>query len=158
MTISAHFPETAPIALTRVEAGQQRGDVGADGAGEDGGGDGGRVDRPGQPPGAGVCGQAAGVVRDERAEREHGAYQERHPGHEQGGVRGRGSWVACSAIGSAPMTVPVVMAISAHQNVRPIDTTIPPRTTLNTLKLQPHQKGSWCHALPCLALAGMNSM
>ena len=35
------------------------------------------------------------------------------------------------------------MAISAHQNVNPIDTTTPPRTTLKMLTFAPAQKNTW---------------
>ena len=56
------------------------------------------------------------------------------------------------------MMVPAVMAISAHQKVSPIETTTPPRTTLNTLTFPPNQKHSWCQGFPCRAPAGMRSM
>ena len=56
------------------------------------------------------------------------------------------------------MSVPAVMAISAHQKVSPIETVTPPRTTLNTLTLPPNQNANWCQGFPCRAPAGMWSM
>jgi len=58
------------------------------------------------------------------------------------GTPSTGPWVACNAISSAPIKVPAVIAISAHQNDSPIDTTTAPRTTLNTFTLPPHQNAS----------------
>ena len=56
------------------------------------------------------------------------------------------------------MSVPAVMAISAHQNVSPIETATPPSTTLNTLTLPPNQKQNCCQGVPCRAPAGMWSI
>ena len=59
---------------------------------------------------------------------------------------------------SAPASVPAAMAMMAHQNVRPIATTTPPSTTLNTLMLAPAQKAACCQGFPCRAPAGIMSM
>jgi hypothetical protein len=66
--------------------------------------------------------------------------------------------VACKAISSAPVTVPALIAASAHQKGRPISMTTPPSTTLNTFTFAPNQKASCCPADPCRAFRGMNSM
>ena len=59
---------------------------------------------------------------------------------------------------SAPASVPATMAMTAHQNVRPNETTTPPRKTLKTFTLAPAQKAAWCQGLPCRAPAGIMSM
>jgi hypothetical protein len=52
----------------------------------------------------------------------------------------------------------MVIAASAHQNVRPVATATAPSTMLNTLVLPPNQKASWCQGLPRRAASGMRSM
>jgi hypothetical protein len=50
--------------------------------------------------------------------------------------------VACSAINSAPISVPTAMAISDSEKVSPIETTTAPTTTLNMLTLLPNQNAN----------------
>ena len=64
------------------------------------------------------------------------------------GTPSLGPWVACRAISSAPITVPIVIAASAHQNVSPIETVDPAQDDVEHVHVAPEPENELVPGLP----------